>query len=146
MFIWLVSLWGQVTCVTTSTCEWFFSAAFRPPGRGYSPQILVGKLCAAAKWKMGPGSGTSSRSSVKMRGSGTSLSRFERKKASLRNYQDASGWRSGRPLTRGAAERLEAMNGLKLKKFWKWWSPERQNPENGWKWGSLARHISNMHT
>ena len=21
------------------------------------------------------------------------------------------------------------MNGLKLKKFWKWWSPERQNPQ-----------------
>ena len=51
---------------------------------------------------MGPG--TSSRSSVKMRGSGTSLSRFELENASLRNCQDASGWRSGRLLTRGAAE------------------------------------------
>ena len=65
------------------------------------------------------------------------------------------------------------MNGLKLKKYWKWWSPERQNPpknvkwqwcsgthilDNLWKWyaperkfraengGSLARHIPNMHT
>ena len=50
---------------------------------------------------MGPGSGTSSRSSVKMRGSGTSLSRFELDNAGLRNDQDASGWRSGRLLTSG---------------------------------------------
>ena len=26
------------------------------------------------------------------------------------------------------------MNGLKLKKFWKWWSPERQNPPKNVKW------------
>ena len=39
-------------------------------------------------------------------GSGTSLIRFERENASLRNCQDASGWRSGRLLTRGAAERF----------------------------------------
>ena len=105
---------------------------------------------------MGPGSGTSSRSSVKMRGSGTNLSRFELENAglrneldpfwvwnaSLRNCQDASGWRSGRLLTRGAAERFafglsrpwEAMNGLKLKNFFKWWSPERQNPPKNVKW------------
>ena len=59
---------------------------------------------------------------------------FRRENAGLRNCQDASGWHSGRPLTRGAAKRFafgqsrpwEAMNGLKLKKFWKWWSPERQ--------------------
>ena len=66
---------------------------------------------------------------VKCGGSGTSLIRFEREleNASLRNCQDASGWRSGRLLTRGAAVRFafglsrpwEAMNGLKLKKFWK---------------------------
>ena len=43
-----------------------------------------------------------------MRGSGTSLIRFERGNASLRNCQDASGWRSGRQLTRGAAERKRA--------------------------------------
>ena len=28
----------------------------------------------------------------------------------------------------------EAMNGLKLEKFWKWWSPERQNPPKSVKW------------
>ena len=91
---------------------------------------------------MAPVSGTSSGSSVKMRGSGTSLIRFERENASLRNCQDASGWRSGRRsgrlLTRGAARRgsrpWEAMNGLKLKKFFKWWSPERQNPPKNVKW------------
>ena len=57
-----------------------------------------------------------------MRGSGTSLIRFERENANLRNCQDASSWRSGRPLTRGAAERFafglsrpwEAMNGLNI--------------------------------
>ena len=38
------------------------------------------------------------------RGSGTSLIRFERENASLWNCQDASGWRSGRLLIRGAAE------------------------------------------
>ena len=87
---------------------------------------------------------------------------------------------SGTPLTRGVAERFafglsrpwEAMNGLKLKKFlkmkvsgtakfakkckmvmlrngffgnlWKWYAPERKfRAEN---WGSLLRHIPNMHT
>ena len=65
--------------------------------------------------------------SVKLRGSGPSLSRFERENAGLRNCQDASGWHSGRPLTRGAAKRFafglsrpwEAVNGLKLLFFWK---------------------------
>ena len=46
---------------------------------------------------------------------------------------------SGTAASRGAAERAElrpweAMNGLKLKKFWKWWSPERQNPPKNVKW------------
>ena len=55
-----------------------------------------------------------------MRGSGTSLIRFERENANLRNCQDASSWRSGRPLTRGAhfafglSRPWEAMNGLKI--------------------------------
>ena len=51
---------------------------------------------------------------------------FERENASLRNCQDVhvSGWRSGRPLTRSAAELglsrpWEGMNGLKLRTFWK---------------------------
>ena len=64
--------------------------------------------------------------------------------AGLRNELDPFwAWKCESPelpgrvwLTRGAAECFafglsrpwEAMNGLKLKKFWKWWSPERQNP------------------
>ena len=55
-------------------------------GGGGSPKILVG-MCRG-KVKMGPGSGTSSRSSVKMRGSGMSLSRFELENAGLRNELD----------------------------------------------------------
>ena len=103
----------------------------------------------------------SSRSSVKMWGSGTSFSRFELENAglrneldpfwawnaSLRNCQDASGWRSGRLLTRGTAECFafglsrpwEAMNGLKVKTFWKWWSPELQNPPKNVKWWCSGR-------
>ena len=42
----------------------------------------------AAECKMGRGSGTSSRCSVKMRGSGKSLSRFEHENAGLRNELD----------------------------------------------------------
>ena len=60
-------------------------------------------------------------------------------------------------LTRGAAFGLsrpwEAINGLKLKTLWKWWSPERQNPPkkckmvmlrngffgNFWKWYAPER-------
>ena len=131
-------------------------------------------------WKCGAPERAWAVLSLKMRGSGTSLSRFERENAELRNEFDPFWvWKCEsleRPLTRGAAERFafglsrpwEAMNGLKLKKFWKWWSPERQNPpkivmlRNGfflgnfvkmicsgteiqcWKWGSLARHIPNM--
>ena len=145
---------------------------------------------------MGKGSGTSSRSSVKMWGSGTSLSRFELENAGLRNELEPFwAWKCGAPerawfvlsvkmrISGTAANPRscrtlrprEAMNGLKLKKFWKWWSPERQNPpkkckmvmlRNGffgnlWKWyaperkfmakssgglwPSLARHIPNMH-
>ena len=84
--------------------------------------------------------------SLKMWGSGTSLSRFERENAGLRNELDPFwAWKfesPERPLTRGAAEHFafglsrpsEAMNGLKLKKVWKWWSPERQNPPKNVKW------------
>ena len=87
-------------------------------------------------------------------GSGTSLSRFELENGGLRNELEPFwAWKcesperawsvlsvkmqiSERPRTRGASERFafglsrswEAMNGLKLKKFWKWWSPERQYP------------------
>ena len=95
---------------------------------------------------MGKGSGTGSRSSVKMWGSGTSLSLLERKNANLRNELDPFwAWKCvspERPRTRGAAERFafglsrpwEAINGFKLKKFWKLWSPERQNPPKNLKW------------
>ena len=81
-----------------------------------------------------------------MWGSGTSLSRFERENAGLRNELDPFwAWKCEspeRPLTRGAAERFafglrrpwEPMNGLKLKKFWKLWSPEPQNPPKNVKW------------
>ena len=66
-------------------------------------------------WKCGAPERAWSVLSLKMRGSGTSLIRFERENANLRNLRNGdSPW--------------EAMNGLKLKKFWKWWSPERQNP------------------
>ena len=94
-------------------------------------------------YKMGKGSGTSSRPSVKMWGSGTSLTRFELENAGLRNELEPFwAWKCGapeRPPTRGAAERAEprpweAMNGLKLKKIWKLWSPERQNPPKNVKW------------
>ena len=113
-------------------------------GGGTHPKFWY--VCVAAKWKMDKGSGTSSRSSVKMWGSGTSLSRFELENAGLRNELDPFwAWKCEspeRPLTRGAAERFafglrrpwEAMNGLKFKKFWKWWSPERQNPPKIVKW------------
>ena len=81
-----------------------------------------------------------------MEGSGTSLSHFELKNGGLRNELDPFlAWKWDSPelpgrvwLTRGAAFGLsrpwEAMNGLKLKKFWKWWSPERQNPPKNVKW------------
>ena len=126
-------------------------------GEVYSPRILVG-MCRG-KVKNGPGLRNElpvERENAGLRNelepfwawkcgapdSGTSLIRFERENASLRNCQDASGWRSGQLLTRGAAERFafglsrpwEAMNGLKLKKCWKWWSPERQNPPKNVKW------------
>ena len=90
---------------------------------------------------MGPGSGTSSRSSVKMRGSGTSLSRLELENAGLRNEldsvlsrsgQDASGWGSGRLLTHGAAERsVPAVGGderVEIKEILKMMVSGTQNP------------------
>ena len=47
---------------------------------------------------MGPGSGTSSQSSVKMRGSGKSLSRFELENAGLRNELDPFwAWKCASP-------------------------------------------------
>ena len=151
------------------------------------------------------GYGTGSRSSVKMWGSGTSLSRFELENAGLRNEHEPfwawilliSGtslpgelegldpfwaWKCvspERPRTRGAAEKRSGWDGrgrgrrwsdrVQIKKklkmmvtgtaksaknvkwwcsgmdyfgnLWKWYAPEIQ----GWKWGSLARHIPNMH-
>ena len=100
-----------------------------PPGGGggYSPHILVGMCRGKVKcWQ-----GLRNELSV------------ERENVGLRNELESCwAWKCGapeRPLTRGAAERAEprpweAMNGLKLKKFWKWWSPERQNPPKNVKW------------
>ena len=84
-------------------------------GGGYSPPILVGMCRGEVKhWQLIKGSGTSSRSSVKIGVSGTSLSRFELENAGHRNELDpflAWKWESpelaGRVwLTRGAAERF----------------------------------------
>ena len=114
-----------------------------PPGGGGGgthPKFWL--VCAAAKWKMGPGSGTSSRSIVKMRGSGTSLSRFELENAGLLNELDPFwAWKCESPELPGRVwlalwpaanprrcRPWEAINGLKLKEVWKLWSPERQNP------------------
>ena len=83
--------------------------------------------------------------SWKMRGSGQSLSRFEHENAGLRNELDpfwawkcrespelpgrvwlalwpAANPRRCRTPAFGLSRPWEAMNGLKLKKFWKWWS------------------------
>ena len=83
-------------------------------------------------WKCGAPERAWTVLSVKMRGSGTSLIRFERENANLRNCQDASALPNVRFINCVRAEQAvgawEAINGLKLKKFWKWWSPERQNP------------------
>ena len=79
-------------------------------GGGYSPQILVG-MCRG-KVKMGKGSGTGSRSSVKMWGSGTSLSRFELENAGLRN---------------------------ELEPFWAW---KCESPERSWSVLSVKMRIS----
>ena len=113
-------------------------------GGGYSPQILVGMcLGKVNKWQ-----GLRNELPV------------ERENGGLRNELEPFwAWKWGAPerawavlawkwdspelpgrvwLTRGAAFGLsrpwEAMNGLKLKKFWKWWSPERQNPPKNVKW------------
>ena len=95
-------------------------------------------------WKCGAPEQAWAVLSLKMRGSATS--RFERENAGLRNELDLFwAWKCEspeRPGRRGAAERFafglsrpwEAMNGLKWKKFWKWWSPELQNPPKYEKW------------
>ena len=84
-----------------------------PFGGGQLLTPNFGRYVPRQSEKWAPGSGTSSRSSMKMRGSGTSLSRFELENAGLRNEldplierenatlwncQDASGWCSGRLL------------------------------------------------
>ena len=95
-------------------------------------------------WKCGAPERAWAVLSLKMRGSGTSSSLFERENANLRNELDPFwAWKCvspERPRTRGDAERKglsrpwEATNEFKLKKFWKWWSPERQNPPKNVKW------------
>ena len=81
-----------------------------------------------------------------VRCSGTSLSRFERENAVLWNELDPFwAWKCESPERAWSVLRAwkcvsperppwEAMNGLKLKKSWKWWSPERQNPPKNVKW------------
>ena len=83
----------------------------------YSPQMLVG-ICAAAKWKIGKGSWTGSRSSVKMSkmwGSGTSLSRFELENTGLRNELEPFwAWKmriSGTSLIRFERKNANLRNG-----------------------------------
>ena len=138
------------------SCTYAGGGVMGPGGGGYSPQILVGMCRGKVKngqglrnelpverenvglrnelepfwaWKCGAPGRAWAVLSVKMRGSGTSL----------RELDPFWAWTCEspeRPLTRGAAKRFafglsrpwEAMNGLKLKKFWKKWSPERQNP------------------
>ena len=111
-------------------------------GGGYSPQILVG-MCRG-KVKNGPG--LRNELLVKRENAGLRIELepfFSVKNAGLRNGLDAvlsvkmrvSG--TARTRLAAAAERFafglswpwEAMNGLKLRKCWKLWSPERQNPQ-----------------
>ena len=117
-------------------------------GGGTHPKFL--SVCAAAKWKMGQGLRNELPVERENAGLRNELEPFELENAGLRKELDpfwAWKWESpelpGRVwLTRGAAERSafglsrpwEAMNGLKLKKFWKWWSPEQQNPPKNVKW------------
>ena len=113
-------------------------------GGGYSPQMLVGMCRGKVKTK-------------KARAPETSLSLFELENEGLRNELEPFWawksyspelpgrvwrWRSGRLLTRGAAERFafgnDSLQNGKLRQkckmvmlrngFWKWWSPERQTP------------------
>ena len=80
-----------------------------PLGGVLTPNI--GMYVPRQSKKNGKGSGTSSRSSVKMGVSGTSLSRFELENGGLRNELEPFwAWKCGvpeRPLTRGAAEHLK---------------------------------------
>ena len=79
----------------------------------------------------GGGGGTHPKSSSR-----TSLIRFEHENANLRNCQDASGWRSGRPLTRGAAERKfePAVGGDEIKEILKMMVSGTANPPKYVKW------------
>ena len=130
-------------------------------GGGYSPPKF-GRYVPRQSEKSARAPERAPRSSVKMWGSGMSLSRFEREtaglrtelepfereNAGLRNCQDASGWHSGRPLTRSAAERLAAVGGgerveikeiLKMMvsgtaKNVKWWCSGPDSLVILWKW------------
>ena len=84
-------------------------------------------------WKCGAPQRAWAVLSLKIRGSGTSLGGIERENANLRNELDPFwAWKCESPEL--LSRPWEAMNGLKLKKFWKWWSPERQNPPKILKW------------
>ena len=113
---------------------------------------------------MGPGSGTSSRLSVKMRGLRNELEPFWAWKCESPELPGrvwlalwpAANPRCCRPLCVRAESAVET--GLKLKKFWKWWSPERQKSakkckmvmlRNGsfgnlWKWYMLRNGKSGL--
>ena len=77
-------------------------------------------------WKCGAPEWAWALLSVKMRISGMSLIHFERENANLRNGREFAALPNA--LRSGLSRLWEAMNGLKLQKFWKWWSPEQQNP------------------
>ena len=110
-------------------------------GGGYSPQHVPRQ---SEKWVRAPERTPGRAWKCGLRNELVFMSRFERENANLRNELDPF-WKCQspeRPRTRGAAERFvfglsrpcEALNGLKLKKFWKWWSPERENPPKNVKW------------
>ena len=92
------------------------------------------------KWARAPDQAP--RSSVKMRGSGLSLSRFELENAGLRNELDPFwAWKCESPELPGRvwlalwpANPRRCWMLYRLKKFWKWWSPEWQNPPKNVEW------------
>ena len=136
----------------------------QPGGRGrHSPQILVGTVCATAKWKMG------ALEWVERENAGL-RSELERETAGLQNWLcrtrltgSVTLWPAVTPgrcpehfvFRLAAVSRpWAALNSWKVKKFWKWWSPERiflVTCENDMLWslelkmGSFAWHRPNMH-
>ena len=91
-------LFPSSTCITTNFSFFIYSAKISRRrilliyrclcggggGGGYSPQILIG-MCRGKVKKLARAPDRATRSSVKMRGSGPSLSRIERENAGLRD-------------------------------------------------------------